>query len=499
MDNGKVYLVGAGPGDADLLTLRGSRLLQSADCIVYDKLIDAKLLQMGRPEAERIYVGKQASYHCLPQTKINELLIECARRGKTVVRLKGGDPLLFARGGEEALALKEAGIDYEIVPGVTAALAAAATSGIPLTHRGVASAVAFVTGHEDPSKPDSLDWKSLAAFPGTVVVYMALRRIGAVCKELIAAGRSADCPVALVEWGGTNRQKVHASTVERLANGEPVPLASPALAVIGQVCQFREQIGWIEKRPLFGQTILLPRAAEQADETAQVLQELGAVVICEPVFEILPPDDWQPVDQCLQELATFDWLVFTSRNGVTSFLGRLLQQRDLRALANLKIAAIGPGTAAELERFHLKADLIPDDFRAEALADALSTVAKGKRILIARANRGRQILVETLSAVASEVTQVTVYRQVDRLQPSAATAELLREGKIDVVLLSSSNMASGFFRWLDETSAQHVRQRTRLISISPITTQRIREEGFEAALEAQSYTLQGMIDVLLQQ
>lgn len=495
---GCVYLVGAGPGDAELLTIKGSRLLQQADCIVYDKLIDDRLLELAPPHAERVYVGKEACRHCIPQAEINQLLIDRAKAGAVVVRLKGGDPLLFARGGEEAVALNAAGVPFEIVPGVTAALAAAATAGVPLTQRLVSSAVAFVTGHETPGKSSTLDWRPIAEFPGTLVIYMALTRIARIASELVRLGKDGQTPVLLVEWGGTNRQRTRSYTLEELAGCSDVALQSPVLAVIGEVCKLREQVDWFGRRPLAGKTVLVPRASGQLEDTARRLSDLGARVLCEPVFEITPPDDWGPVDQCFDELSRFDWLVFTSRNGVTFFLDRLLESgRDLRALGGVRLATVGPGTAEALADYHLKADLVPPEYRAESLAEALAERAKGKRVLLARADRGRAVLVDSLRQVAEEVRQVTVYRQRDRLTPSPETLQCLKAGEIDYVLLSSSNMASGFFRWLDDEAAAQVRERVKLVSMSPLTSERIRSEGFSVSMEAETYTMDGMLETLL--
>jgi uroporphyrinogen III methyltransferase/synthase len=497
---GVVYLVGAGPGDPGLITLTGWRLLANADCVVYDKLVDHRLIERAPAHAERIYVGKEpgSNTHCTPQAAINQILIDKARSGKRVVRLKGGDALLFARGAEEAEALRGQGIRYEIIPGVTAALAAAATAAIPLTFRHVASAVAVVTGHEDPSKSSALDWDVLARFPGTIVIYMALRRFGVLAKELIEHGKNPQTPIALVEWGGTNRQRTATMTLEQAVAGPPTEFRSPALAIVGPVCDLRAKLAWFEDRPLFGQRVLVMRAAHQTIDVFERLEALGAQVVGQPVFRIEPPSSWIDVDQSLYRLPEFDWLVFSSRNGVSMFLNRLLAiGKDVRALGSLQIAAIGPGTADELTRFQLRADLVPEQFRSESLADALAGIARGKRILWPRANRGRDVLLARLGQAGTAVETVVVYRQVDVTEPEPNILQELRDGRIGWVMLSSSNMARGFFRWLDAELAGIVRRCVRLVSISPVTSEVIRSAGFGVAAEATTFTPDGMIDAVV--
>ena len=501
MTRGTVYLVGAGPGDPGLLTVRGKRLLEQADCVVYDKLVDPRILEFAPARAERAYVGKQAnsSTHCTPQAQINRLLIDRAGQGQRVVRLKGGDPLLFARGAEEAEALQEAGIDHEIVPGVTAALAAAATASIPLTHRHHASAVAFVTGHEDLAKGSRLDWQALARFPGTLVVYMGLTRIGEIASELIARGKPTSTPAALVEWGGGARQKVVSTTIGDLAtSGPPAALASPTLALIGAVCAMRDTLGWFERRPLFGQSVLVTRPARSSDALASRLEELGAEVIHQPVFRIEPTDDWGPVDRAIDCLENTDWIVFASSNGVERFCDRLFELgHDLRRFGRARIAVIGPGTDAALRRYHLKADLLPDEFRAEALVDALRPLVPGKRVLLVRADRGRDLIRTQLTLAGARVESIVAYRQIDLSEPDEEVMRRLRGGSIRWAMLSSSKTAQGFLAWLRGDSTMTVTKGVGLVTISPLTSQAVREAGFEVTVEADEYTFDGMIEALV--
>ncbi|QDU63902.1 Uroporphyrinogen-III C-methyltransferase [Planctomycetes bacterium Pan216] len=500
---GIVYLVGAGPGDPELITVAGRRLVREADCVVFDKLVDRRLVALAPPGAERIYVGKAAGsrQHTTPQSRINEIIIEKAREGKRVVRLKGGDPLLFARGAEEAECLQREGIPYAIVPGVTAALATAATASLPLTHRSCSSAVAFVTGHEDPAKAQRLDWTNLANFPGTLVVYMALTRIGSVAGELIRHGKDPKTPLALVEWGGTNRQQVLTTTLADSADRpSPTQLASPVIAIVGEICEYRERLGWFEKRPLFGTTILVPRPAEQVASTVDQLERLGARVLVEPLLRIEPCEETEPIDDAIARLDQFDWLVFTSRNGVTHFLDRVWEHHgDLRRLGRCRLAVIGPATGEALAEYHLRPDLVPEEFSSEGLARSL--IAKGHRgpALLLRANRGREVLQDELRGADWPVETVRVYRQTDVEAPSDETRETLRRGGVDWVLLSSGNMARGFVRWIDQEMEAAVRQKTRLASISPITSAVIRELGHDVGAEASSYTLDGLVEAICSQ
>jgi len=495
---GTVTLVGAGPGDPLLITLAGVEALRRADAIVYDKLVPVRLLDWA-PTAERHFVGKQAGHLYTPQGEINQLLVRLAKEGKRVVRLKGGDPLIFARGSEEMETLAEANVPFEIIPGVTAALGAAATAAIPLTHRGHASLVTFVTGHDDPEKTsNNVDWKGLAKHPGTLVIYMARTKLANIAQELLAGGMNPSTPFAFIQWGGSNRQRVVTSTLQESVAGAPAEIGTPMIAIVGPLVTYREQLQWLERKPLFGRTILLLRAPEQNESVARELEHLGAEVIVEPVIHIEPPATWEPVDQAIDQIDSFDWIVFSSRNGVRHFLDRLLARgKDVRSLAHVSIAAIGPGTGDELKAFSLRADLIPSEHRAEGLAEKLLPHVKEKGVLLIRADRGRTVLEDQLGPVARDVRTVVTYRQVDVATPSSDTMARLRKGEITDVLLTSSNIARGFFGWLDEETRNVIRERTAVVSISPVTSGVIRELGFDIAREATTYTMEGMIEVLV--
>jgi uroporphyrinogen III methyltransferase/synthase len=498
---GFVTLVGAGPGDPDLITVAGRRALEEAQCVVYDRLVSPRLLELAPADAERVYVGKIGgrTAHCATQDSINAILIERAKKGLRVVRLKGGDPLLFGRGGEELEALANADVPFAVIPGVTAALAAGAFAGIPLTHRDDASAVAFVTGHEDPSKNPSLDPEALAKFPGTIAIYMPLHRSSAFAAALIIHGKPPETPVAFVEWASTNRQRTVETTLGELAHSNPTPIAdlhSPALAIVGSVCTRRSRLRWFEKRPLFGQRLLILRPPHQTMELTEKFERLGAEAVSSPAFDILPPEHWQPVDSAISRLPEFSWIVFTSRNGVEMFLRRLWDYGyDHRAIASCRLAAIGPGTAAALQSNHLRADLVPDEFRAEALADSLGPFAAlWKKILLVRADRGREVLERRLESVG-EIEKVVAYRQVDREAPTDEAKERLQASGVDWVVFTSSNMARAFWRWkpmIDESAWSHL----KFATISPVTSAAVKELGGTVAAEAAVYTMDGVVDAV---
>jgi uroporphyrinogen III methyltransferase/synthase len=494
-----VALVGAGPGHPGLLTLRAAECLRQADVVLYDRLVPVALLDHAPPEARRVCVDQLPGCHAERWPHIHQSLIDYARQGLRVVRLKGGDPFLFGRGAEEAEALRAAGIEYEVVPGVTAGLGAGACAGIPLTHRRLASAVAFVTGHERPDKPDGLlDWAALARFPGTLVFYMGVARLPHIVETLIQHGKPPDTPAAAVHWGSTTRQRTVEAPLEALPEAvRAADLKAPALIVVGPVVSLRAELAWFERRPLFGKRVLVTRPRQQAGGLARRLEELGAEVLLLPAVEVRGPADWGPVDRAIGELSTYQWLVFTSANGVDYFLRRLLETgRDLRALGGVRLAAIGPATADALRAYHLGPDLVPDEYRSEALAAALKGRAAGQRVLLARADRGRELLREELAAVA-EVVQVAVYSQADAAGPDGPTGELLRAGQVDSITVTSSNIARALARALGPEGLEHVRSgRTRLVSISPVTSATLRELGLPVAAEAAVYTADGVAAAL---
>jgi uroporphyrinogen III methyltransferase/synthase len=495
----KVFLVGAGPGNPSLLTLRAVECLARADLVLYDQLAAFQLLDHARPGAECVCVAELGPY-ADRRPLIHRAMIEAARQGKVVVRLKGGDPFLFGRGGEEAEALHAAGIPFEIVPGVTAGLGAAAFAGIPLTHRAHSSAVAFVTGHEDPAKHiRAIDWEALARFPGTLVFYMGVARLGRIASALIEKGKPPDTPAALVHWATTPRQRTLVSTLSELPDAAlAAEFTAPSLVVIGPVVALREHIQWFERRPLFGKRVLVTRPRHQAGEMMRRLEELGAVPCGLPAVEIRDPADWSPVDAALARLAQFQWLVFTSGNGVRFFFRRLLQAgRDLRALGPIRLAVIGPSTADALSAFHLKPDVVPPRYCSESLAAGLRDRAAGQRVLLVRADRGREVLREEL-AQSAQVEQIAVYSQVDADLAGSEALNQVRRGEMDYVTLTSSNIARSFIQALDEMSRERIATgQVQVVSISPVTSQTVRELGLPVAAEATEYTTKGLIDTLV--
>ena len=499
----RVFLVGAGPGDPGLLTLRAAELLARADLVLYDQLVPRRTLDLANPAAERVCVRDLPGQHPDKYPHIHTKLIEAARAGKTVVRLKGGDPLVFGRGGEEAEALRSAGVAYEIVPGVTAALAAGSFLEVPLTHRNYASAVALVTGHELPNKPGNrLDWKALAAFPGTLCIYMGVARLPVIVAELLKYGKDPNTPAAIVERASLGEQR---TVYARLAGLDDARrhggLEAPGLIIVGDAVAHRPEHSWWESRPLFGQRVLVTRPRHQAQEMVRKLEHLGAIVFRLPSIEIREPADFSSLDRALDQLrdVSWDWLVFTSANGVHSVLRRLdARGRDLRDLGRVKLAAIGPKTAEALGEYHLRADVVPDAaYSSEGLVGALKPHVAGQRVLLARANRGRELLRDELATIAT-VEQVTVYEQVEAVAADDAVLDALRRGEIRYVTLSSSNVARSLLAAFDDTIRGRIdRGVVRLVAISPETGKAIRELGYPIAAEAASFTEDGLIEAVI--
>jgi uroporphyrinogen III methyltransferase/synthase len=494
----QVFLVGAGPGDPGLLTLRAVECLRQADLILHDRLVPARLLEHARPGARVVSVEELGADHAQRWPHVHEALIDATRQGLRAVHLKGGDATLFARAGEEMQALRDAGIAYEVVPGVTAALGAAACIEVPLTQRGLASAVAIVTGHQT-GEGEGMDWEALARFPGTLVFYMCITHLDGIVTALLRHGKDPDTPAAVVHRATTPRQRTEVTTLRELpARAAEANLGPPALAIVGDVVSLRPAVSWFEARPLFGRHAVVTRPRGQAGALARRLEELGAAVSLLPTVEIAELDDYSLLDRALAELGSYDWLVFTSANGVHAFIARLRQVgRDLRALGGVQLAAIGPATAEALRGYHLGPDLVPEAYRSEDLAEALRERVRGGRVLLARADRGREVLREELSAVCA-VEQVPVYCQRDVTEADPAVLGALERGEVDYVLLTSSNIARGLVRLLPAEALGQVRSgRTRLVTISPVTSAAVRELGLPVAGEAGVYTAEGVVEALV--
>jgi uroporphyrinogen III methyltransferase/synthase len=480
--SGVVHLVGAGPGDPGLLTVRALELIAAADVILHDRLIPASALDGARPDAQRVYVGKEGGGPQMPQNEINRLLLDHARAGRRVVRLKGGDPFVFGRGGEEALVLRAAGIPVEVVPGVTAGVAAAAYAGIPVTHRELASGVAFVTGHEDPAKPESaIDWEGLARFPGTLVFYMGVRALPRIAERLVAAGRRADEPVAIIERGTLPGQRTILATLADAADrAAAAQVRAPAITLVGDVAALGEQLAWLEARPLHGRTVAVTRARAQTSALAARLRELGAAVVEAPAIRV------RPLEAELPDLAGFDLVCVTSPNGAELLMDRL---RDARALAGVTVAAIGPGTARTLRARGIEPDVVPARAVAEGLVEALADVPV-QRALIVRAAEGRNVLRDALLARGADVQETVLYTtEAEPLDDGARAAASAAD-----YLLFASGSAVRFFA---AAAGREALEGPRIVSIGPATSAELRALDVEPAVEADPHTPDGLIAALL--
>jgi len=484
-----VYLVGAGPGDPGLLTARALELIAAADVILYDRLIPRSALEGARPDATLIYAGKEGGGPSMPQSEISRLLVSHGRSAETVVRLKGGDPFVFGRGGEEAEELRAAEIDFEVVPGVTAGVAGPAYAGIPVTHRDGASAVAFVTGHEDPGKSSSaLDWRALAAFPGTLVFYMGVRQLPAIASELVGAGRDPNEPAAVVSRGTLPDQEVVSSTLRRIAEvASDAGIRAPAVVVVGRVAGMRDALKWFESRPLAGFSVAVTRARAQASGLATRLAGLGAAVVEAPAIQIVPL-----ASRRMPDVRGYDLVCLTSPNGVRILFDRLAAAGlDARALAGARVAAIGPGTASALRSHGVIADVVPSErFVAEGLVDALADVPV-ERALVARAAEARDVLVDALRERGAEVDVVALYETV----ASALTADQLSAvGDADYITFTSSSTVRYL---LASAGGADWRPTGRLVSIGPVTSATLREHGLEPDVEATRHDIDGLVEALV--
>jgi uroporphyrinogen III methyltransferase / synthase len=484
---GKVYLVGGGPGDPGLVTVKGKECLERAEVVLYDYLANPALLQYVPTDAERIYVGRRGRGRYQNQAEINRLLIERARAGKIVVRLKGGDPFVFGRGGEEAEAVAAAGVDFEVVPGVTAAVAVPAYAGIPVTHRTLASSVTIVTGHEDTDKPAPvLEWPKLASTSGTLVFMMGMKNLPTIVAKLLSEGRDPHTPVAIVRWGTRAEQQTIVGTlVDIVGKAEAARFEPPTVIVIGEVVRLREQLSWFEKRPLFGKRIVTTRAQEQTAEFSQLLVAYGAEPVELPTIHLVPPASWEAVDQAIGRIDQYHWLIFTSANGVTPFMRRVQAMgKDARAFAKLQIGCIGPRTAQELGQYGLKADLVPAEYQAEGIIAALAKEnVRGRRVLIPRAEVAREILPDQLRELGAKVDVVSVYRTIVPAVDVEPLKQQLQEGRIDVVTFTSSSTVRNFVELLGgaETARRLVTQ-AAIACIGPITARTSEEYGLTVTI-----------------
>ncbi|MCL5108726.1 MAG: uroporphyrinogen-III C-methyltransferase [Chloroflexi bacterium] len=494
---GTVYIVGAGPGDPGLITVRGRECLAAADVVVYDRLVGDRLLALAKPGARLIYVGKQADHHTLKQGQINDLLVTEAEAGHVVVRLKGGDPFVFGRGGEEVEALAARGLPFVVVPGITSAIAGPAYAGIPVTHRGLATSVTIVTAHEDPTKDESqLDWQRLAQGADTLVFLMGVERLDAVAAELVRHGRPAATPAALVRWASRPEQETLVATLGDIgARAAEAGSQPPAVLVVGEVVRLRERLRWFDSLPLFGKRVLVTRTREQASALSALLAAKGARVWELPTIAIVPPASFEPAQRALDNLAEYDWVVFTSANGVERALDYLMMRgKDARVFANCLIAAIGPATAAALAQHGLRADYVPSDFVAEAvLAGLLARGVAGKRVLLARAAQARVILAEGLRQAGADVDDVALYDTALPRDVDPEAVRLLREDAFDVITFTSSSTVRNFADLCSREHVQSTLARATVACIGPITVRTAREAGLRVDVQASEYTVPGLV------
>jgi len=491
-------LVGAGPGDPGLITAAALNWIAQADTVLYDRLANPSFLSRCRGDAELIYVGKGPGAHAMTQGRINELLVKKAAEGKLVVRLKGGDPLIFGRGGEEADALVDAGVPFRIVPGVTAAIAAGACAGIPLTDRRLASTVTFITGHEDPTKDESaINYDALAGLD-TLVFYMGVGNLPAIAARLISAGRSADTPIALVQNATLPAQRTVVATLgSAVEAAEANNVRPPALLIVGNVVTLRDKLAWKEKLPLFGRTILVTRTREQASKLTGQLAACGANVNECATIEVKPPEDFAGLDKALGRIESFDWLVLTSTNGVNGLLGRMRQLGlDGRSLSKVRIAAIGPATADLLDENFLHPDLMPETFTSGALGEALAAKAgKGAKVLLARADIATNELPDILGAAGAEVTEAIAYRTVRPAGLPDDAVGALTDGKVDWVTFTSSSTVENFLALVKGGGVDVAA--LKLASIGPVTTETLRAAGLTPAVEAKKHTIPGLVEAIV--
>jgi len=500
---GRVYLVGAGPGDPKLLTLRGKECLEEADVVIYDYLANPALLRHATKEfVELIYVGRRGRGHYLKQAEINSLLIEKAQKGKTVLRLKGGDPFVFGRGGEEAEVVANAGIPFEVVPGISSAIACPAYAGIPITHRTMASSASIVTGHEDLTKQDlGVTWKVFAQESGTLVILMGVRNLPTIVQALLNEGKSSTTPVALIRWGTRSSQCTITGTLEDIVQKSmDVQIDPPSVIVVGDVVTLRDKLNWYERRPLFGKKVMITRALSQASECSDLLYKYGAETIECPTIEMIPPLDISELHRAIDEIEDYDWIIFTSVNGVAYFMRHLHDRnKDLRILHRLSLCCIGPRTAEELRRHGLIPDIIPETFQAEGIIDALKPIGlKGKQVLIPRAEVAREILPDILRSLGAVVVVPPVYRTIQPEHDVAWAKEMLRMRDIAVITFTSSSTVRNFVDLFGGRDLVHeLLLNTPIASIGPITSSTVKEFGLVPTITPIESTIPALVDSIV--
>ncbi|MCL6638536.1 MAG: uroporphyrinogen-III C-methyltransferase [Firmicutes bacterium] len=501
MNKGIVYLVGAGPGDPNLITVKGLDCIKKADVIVYDRLAGPRLLASARTEAELFFAGKSPDRHALKQNEINELLVAKARAGKVVTRLKGGDPFVFGRGGEEAEALAAAGIPFEVVPGVTSAVAVPAYAGIPVTHRDFTSTLAVITGNEDPEKEDSsIAWDKIATGAGTLVFLMGMANLPKISARLMENGRSPETPVALVRWGTRPEQRTITGTLADISEkAAGAGLKNPAVIIVGEVVRLRDTLNWFERKPLFGKRVLVTRSREQASALSGAIEALGGEPLEFPTIRVVEPDDFSPLDRAIDEIGRYDWIIFTSVNGVQAFFKRLRAHRkDIRLLHPARLCAIGPRTREALEAFGLIVEYVPGEYRAEQIVEGLKeNIRAGQRVLLPRADIARKVLPDSLRRLGAAVDEVTAYKTVMTGDDAGPVKEMLRAGEIQIITFTSSSTVRNFVKMITGDKPEELLKGVTVACIGPVTAGTARELGIKADVVADEYTIDGLVKAVL--
>jgi uroporphyrinogen III methyltransferase/synthase len=502
-NKGVVYLIGAGPGDPGLFTLKGQRILQQADVVIYDRLVGETLLNMARSDAEKIYVGKASGRHALSQEEINQLLVEKASQGLAVARLKGGDPFLYGRGGEEAQYVRQHGLDFEVIPGVTSAIAVPAYAGIPVTHRDATSSFAVITGHEKPGKKDSsIHWEHISTGIGTLVFLMGVENLPFICENLMGHGRDPQTPVALIRWGTRPDQEVLTGTLDTIVDlVQKNDFKPPAVIVVGEVVELRDELSWIESKPLWGKRIVVTRSRAQASQLVDKILDLGGEAIEFPSIEIKKETNLKSLHNALANVNRYDWLVFTSVNAVDIFFEELIANGyDIRDLKGIKLAAIGPATQDRLTQRGLKVEVVPEEYRAEGIiSDLLAMSEPGQWVLLPRARGARTILPEELKKAGLHVNEIYLYEAVTSLSVSNQTLEKIKQGYMDYLTFTSSSTVHNFVKIVGKENISRINKNTKVACIGPITADTAQEYGFTVDIRAQKYTIQGLIDAILEE
>lgn len=499
LDKGKVFLVGAGPGDPNLITLKGLECLQNADVVFYDSLIDKNLLSHAGKKAELIYCGKKLNNHSFPQDEINRLMIKKAKKGKIVVRLKGGDPFIFGRGGEEALALVKEGIAFEIVPGVSSAIAVPAYAGIPMTHRNYASAVTFITGHRKDRSSLPLITQETANLPGTLVILMGASKINVILNELIKHGKDPSTPVAVISSGTTEKQKTLTGTIREVKSKvKNRKITSPSIIVVGDVVNLREKLEWFEKKPLLKKRIIVTSPEPGASKIASHLEELGAETIKLPVIKITPVKNFRRIDKAIKEIENYDWIIFTSQNGIDLFLKRfILKRKNIKDFKKIKFATIGKVTSEKLKEYGINASFVPKKYTSEALVAGLRKHSlKGKNILIPRALEASNVLPEWLRKMGAKTDEIVVYRIQNKRVKIKKVKSLLKESKIDAIAFTSPSGVKSFFNLFAKKDLKSYFKNTKIASIGPVTSKAIEKFGIKADIVPKKYTVKALVEAI---